>query len=250
MSTQLREAAPYLIQQDYSIYTEDQHQLWSELVARRIAQLRDCACREYLQGWEIIGLEQNRMPDLPRISKKIEACTGWQVTPVSGFMPSRAFFEMLAARQFPTTTWLRDRKSIDYTPEPDILHDVLGHLPMYADQVFADGVQQYGEICYAIQDEKILERLGRLYWFTVEFGLIKQGGENKIYGSGLASSHGECTNVLNGGCEVRDFDLEEVLNTHVRVDVMQPVLFAVKSFEQVFDAIQQARQRLHHPSAA
>lgn len=249
MSTQMREAAPYLIQQDYSKYTDDQHLLWSELVARRIAQLRHCACREYLEGWELIGLDQSRMPDLPSISKKIEARTGWQVTPVSGFMPSRAFFEMLAARCFPTTTWLRDRKSIDYTPEPDILHDVLGHLPMYAHQVFADAVQQYGEICYSIEDEKVLERMGRLYWFTVEFGLIRQDGADKIYGSGLASSHGECTSVLNGGCEVRKFDLDEVLNTPVKVDIMQPVLFSVSSFEQVFDAIQQARSHVQ-PSAA
>ena len=244
MSIQLHEAAPYLIEQDYSRYTPEQHQLWSEVVSRRITQLRQCACREFLDGWETIGIEPDRMPDLARISARIEARTGWRVTPVSGFMPSRAFFEMLAARQFPTTTWIRERSSVDYIPEPDVIHDALGHLPMYADRVFSDAVQQYGEICYAVNDEKALERMGRLYWFTVEFGLIKQGGMHKIYGSGLASSHGECTNVLNGGCEVRDFDLDEVLNTPVKVDVMQPVLYSVESFEQVFDAIQRARERV------
>jgi phenylalanine-4-hydroxylase len=110
-------AKPFLIEQDYTKYTPDQHALWSELVQRRMAQLKQCACREYLEGWSALGLEQEQIPHLPEISKLLEKRTGWRVQPVSGFMPSRAFFEMLGARQFPTTTWLRSRESMDYTPE-------------------------------------------------------------------------------------------------------------------------------------
>jgi phenylalanine-4-hydroxylase len=235
-------AKPYLIEQDYSIYTQDEHQLWSELVARRMAQLNTCACREYLEGWSVLGLEEDRIPKLSEVSRRLEKRTGWKVSPVSAFMPSRAFFEMLAARQFPTTIKLRSRASMDYTPEPDILHDALGHLPMFAHQVFADAVEEYGKFCYSISGEQALERMGRLYWYTFEFGLIRQDGQVKVYGSGVASSQGECTNVLNGGCEIRDFSVPEVLNTTVKVDEIHHRLFAIDSFDSVLAAVREAKR--------
>ncbi len=234
-------AKPFLIEQDYAKYTADQHALWSELVARRMAQLEQCACREYLEGWRALGLEQNQTPHLERVSERLERRTGWRVQPVSGFMPSRAFFEMLAARQFPTTTWLRSRESADYTPEPDILHDALGHLPMFAHPSFADAVAEYGRICYSMENEEKLERMGRLYWYTFEFGLIRQDGAVKVYGSGVASSQEECTNVLSGGCEVVDFSVEEVLKTTVKVDEVHKRLFAIDSFAEIMGAVKEAK---------
>ena len=233
--TELVAAKPFLIEQDYTKYRPDQHVLWSELVARRMAQLEHCACREYLEGWQALGLEQKRIPHLQDVGERLEQRTGWKVQPVSGFMPSRAFFEMLAARQFPTTTWLRSRESMDYTPEPDILHDALGHLPMFADQRFADAVAEYGRICYSMENEEKLERMGRLYWYTFEFGLIRQDGAVKVYGSGVASSQEECTNVLSGGCEIRDFSVAEVLNTTVKVDEIHKRLFAINSFAEIYE---------------
>ena len=125
---------------------------------------------------------------------------------------------MLAARRFPTTTWLRTRDSLEYTPEPDIFHDVFGHVPMHAHPVFADFLAHYGQLCARIRDEAILERIGRVFWYTVEFGLIRQNGEVKVYGSGLISSNGECSNVIHGGRDVRPFVLDEVLRTPVKVD--------------------------------
>jgi phenylalanine-4-hydroxylase len=164
---------------------------------------------------------------------------------VSGFLPAAAFFEMLAARMFPTTTWLRARESMEYTPEPDIFHDVFGHVPMHAHPVFADFLQRYAKICSGfIKDPVSLERMGRLFWFTVEFGLIRQDGGIKVYGSGLISSHGECSRVLAGGCEVRDFDLDAVLNQEFDTGAMQPVLYAVESFEQIYEATKLAERRL------
>ena len=236
-------AAPYLIQQRYRDYTADQHSVWVELVRRRRPQLDVYACKEYLEGYDVIGLQDDRLPNLSAITERLAPRTGWSTTPVSGFLPGEAFFEMLAARMFPVTTWLRGRDSLEYIPEPDIFHDVFGHVPMHAHPVFADFLQHYGAICAKVKNAEILERLGRLFWYTVEFGLIRQDGMIKVFGSGIISSHGECTNVINGGCEIRDFNLDEVLATPVKVDAIQKALFAIETFDQIYDAVREAEKR-------
>ena len=238
----LNAALPYLIEQDYAGYSEDAHAVWAELVGRRLSQLETCAAREYLEGYEIIGLQRERLPNLASISNRLRPITGWSTTPVSGFLPSEAFFEMLAARKFPTTTWLRSRESLAYTPEPDIFHDVFGHVPMHAHPVFADFLERYGQVCARLRDEPIRERLGRLFWYTVEFGLIRQAGAIKVYGSGVISSHAECSNVIEGGCRIRDFNLREVLETPVKVDQVHQLLFAIESFDQVYEAVEEAER--------
>jgi phenylalanine-4-hydroxylase len=236
-------AAPYIIQQDYAAYTSEQHSVWSELVRRVLPALEQHAAAEYLDGLQIIGLEENRLPDLEAISSRLRPRTGWSSTPVSGFLPAPAFFEMLAMRCFPTTTWLRSRQSLEYTPEPDIFHDVFGHVPLHAHRVFADFLEHYGRVCAATSDAGVLEKLGRLFWYTVEFGVMRQGQEIKVYGSGLISSHRECSNVISGGCAIRDFSLDEVLNTPVKVDELHHLLFAVSSFDQIYEAMHQAERR-------
>ncbi|MBZ5643224.1 MAG: phenylalanine 4-monooxygenase [Acidobacteriia bacterium] len=241
-------AEPYLVTQEYQNYTAEQQSVWSELVRRRLPQVREHACREFLEGYEIIGLSNELLPNLREITGRLKPRTGWSTTAVSGFLPGDAFFEMLAARMFPTTTWLRSRDSLAYIPEPDIFHDVFGHVPMHAHPVFADFLQHYGSVCSQIQDAKELERLGRLFWYTVEFGLVRQDGEIKVYGSGVISSHGECSNVIGGGCEVRPFSLNEVLDTPVKVDELQKVLFAIESFDQVYEAIQEAEKQIRQVS--
>jgi len=243
-SEPLLAAAPYLTEQKYQDYTPRQHAVWAELVHRRRPQVDEYACKEYLEGYEIIGLQDDRLPDLGAISDRIRPRTGWSATPVSGFLPGEAFFEMLAARKFPTTTWLRSQDSLEYIPEPDIFHDVFGHVPMHAHRVFADFLQHYGSICAQAMDADILERLGRLFWYTVEFGLIRQNGKIKVYGSGVISSHRECTNVIEVGCAIREFNLDEVLATKVKVDEIQKRLFAIESFDQIYEAVQEAEKRL------
>jgi phenylalanine-4-hydroxylase len=237
-------AASFLIRQDWSAYTPEQHEIWTELCGRRMTQLHDHACAEYLEGMQAINLQLDQMPDFRRINKLLTPRTGWQLTAVSGFMPGEAFFEMLAARQFPTTTWIRGRDSLEYTPEPDIFHDVFGHVPMHAHPVFADFLQQYGELCARLTDKETLERIGRLFWYTVEFGVIRQQGKIKLYGSGLISSNGESTHVIQGKTEIRDFDLDTVLNTTVKVDEFNPVLYAIESFDQIYEAMQEAAAKL------
>jgi phenylalanine-4-hydroxylase len=236
-------AAPYIIQQDYSAYTEEQHGVWAELVGRALPELEGHAAQEYLDGFAMIGLKKDRLPDLESISKRLEPQTGWNSTPVSGFLPAPAFFEMLAARCFPTTTWLRSRESLEYTPEPDIFHDVFGHVPMHAHPIFAEFLEHYGRVCASISDSATLEKLGRLFWYTVEFGVIRQRGEIKVYGSGLISSHGECMHVIDGHCAIHEFSLDEVLLTPVKVDELHKLLFAVSSFDEIYEAMHEAERR-------
>ncbi len=241
-------AKSYLIEQDWAGYSPEQHAVWAELVSRRMPVLREHACQEYLEGFEVIGLREDSIPNLAEVNRRLEARTGWNATPVSGFLPPDAFFEMLAARRFPTTTWLRSRQSLEYTPEPDIFHDVFGHVPMHAHPVFADFLQQYGKVCAGLRDKDALERMGRLFWFTVEFGVIRQAGRIRLYGSGLISSHGESNYVIQagsgGGPEIRDFDLDQVLDQEFLVSEMQRVLYAVESFEEIYEAAHEAERRL------
>jgi phenylalanine-4-hydroxylase len=237
-------ADPYLIQQDWSAYTPEQHQVWAELVRRCMPELEKHACREYLDGFTQIGLREDAIPNLAEVNGLLSPRTGWNATPVSGFLPPAVFFEMLAARKFPTTTWLRNADSLEYTPEPDIFHDVLGHVPMHAHPIFADFLQHYGRVCAALKDKDSLERMGRLFWFTVEFGVIRQGSEIKLYGSGLMSSHGEAKHVVEGGAEIRDFNLEQILQQEFLVSEMQKVLYAVESFDQIYEATQEAERLL------
>ena len=242
----LHAAAPFLIEQDWAAYTPEQHAIWQELVSQRMPQLEQHACAEYLEGFQQIGLQPDRIPVLKDVSARLEPRTGWNSTPVSGFLPADAFFEMLAARKFPTTTWIRSRESMGYTPEPDIFHDVFGHVPMHAHPVFANFLEHYGKVCAGLTDAEDLERMGRLFWFTVEFGVIREHGAIKVYGSGLISSHGECTHVVErgAGLEIREFKLADVLNTVVDVSKMQPVLYAIESFDQIYEATKEAESQL------
>jgi phenylalanine-4-hydroxylase len=237
-------ADPFLIQQDWSAYSAAQHADWAELVGRRMPEIEAFACREYLQGFHQIGLKADTIPNLADVNQRLKPLTGWNATPVSGFLPPDAFFAMLAARQFPTTTWLRNRESLDYIPEPDIFHDVFGHVPMHAHPVFADFLQQYGLVCAALRDKQALEKMGRLFWFTVEFGVIRQNGGIRLYGSGLISSPGESAYVIKGCPEIRDFNIDQVLDQEFSTSEMQPILYAVESFDQIYEAAKEAEKRL------
>lgn len=238
-------AAPYLIAQDYAAYTPAQHAVWAELIRRVLPSLEEHAAQEYLDGFEVIGLQHDRLPDLQAVSQRLMPHTHWSSTPVSGFLPAPAFFEMLSTRRFPTTTWIRSIESLEYTPEPDIFHDVFGHVPLHAHPVFADFLEHYGRVCAATTEESVLEKLGRIFWYTVEFGVMRQHGALKVYGSGLISSHGECQRVVRGECAIHDFSLDVVLNTPVKVDEFHQLLFAVSSFDQIYDAMREAERRLN-----
>jgi phenylalanine-4-hydroxylase len=156
---------------------------------------------------------------------------------VSGFLEARHFFESLSRRRFPTTVTIRAAESLEYTPAPDIFHDVFGHVPLHADPVFADWLRRFGARAARAEGAE-LDRLARLFWFTVEFGLIRENGEVRIYGSGLISSVAEARHALGSECERRPFDLEQVMNTSFEIDKLQPVLYVLDDFEQLSRALE------------
>lgn len=229
-------AAPF-IHQEWDAYSDEQHQVWATLYSRRMPALRETASRVFLEGAAAIGLDQHRIPDLASLNRRLVARTGWSAVPVDGFLPATEFFRCLASRTFPTTVTIRAADRLDYVPEPDIFHDVFGHVPLHADPVFAEFLQRFGALAASAATPEETERMARLFWFTVEFGLIREGGEVRVYGSGLISSHADAANALGPGCERRPFALDAVLEQSFRIDELQPVLFVVDNFAQLFEAV-------------
>ena len=233
-----------LVRQEWATYTDAQHAVWATLYARRMPALHRTASRVFLEGAEAIGLESEFIPELAVLNRRLAARTGWSAVPVGGFLPAGEFFRSLARREFPTTVTIRPADRLDYVPEPDIFHDVFGHVPLHADPVFADFLQRFGAAAARAEGAQAVERMARLFWFTVEFGLIREGGEVKVYGSGLISSHADAANALGPGCERRPFDLESVLVQPFEIDHLQPVLFVVEDFRELFRAVEVVESRL------
>jgi len=238
------DTAALFIQQDWAAYTPEEHAVWGLLFERRMAALEQTGSRLFLDGAARIGLRSDQVPDLADVNARLGARTGWSAVPVAGFLPAREFFRCLAQRHFPTTVTVRPRSQLDYLPEPDIFHDVFGHVPLHAHPVFADFLQRFGRVATAAVTDAQVEAMARLFWFTVEFGLIREGTEVKVYGSGLISSHGDAANALGPGCERRAFTLEEVLAQSFAIDRLQEVLFTIDSFEQLFAAVAEAERQL------
>jgi phenylalanine-4-hydroxylase len=234
----------HFITQDWNAYTPENHEVWSILYDRRMRTLEHTASQVFLDGARTIGLRKDQVPELADVNRRLAARTGWAAVAVDGFLPAREFFECLAVRRFPTTVIVRSREQLDYLPEPDIFHDVFGHVPLHADPVFGDFLQQFGVAASAARTEEQTRAMARLFWFTVEFGLARERGELRIYGSGLISSHGDAANALGDKCERRPFVIEQVLEQHFEIDRFQDVLFVVDSFDQLFDGVERAKQIL------
>jgi len=231
-------------EQRWSEYTREQHDVWRILYERRMHQLEDNGSEVFLEGADAIGLCRDAVPDLADVNSRLAVMTGWEAVPVAGFLPARDFFQSLARRKFPTTVTIRPREQLDYLPEPDIFHDVFGHVPLHANPAFADFLQRYGKVAANARTEEDVTRMTRLFWFTIEFGLVRESGEIKVYGSGLISSHGDAANALSAHCDRRPFSLDAVFEQHFEIDRLQEVLFVVDSFDQLFDAIRQAELRM------
>jgi phenylalanine-4-hydroxylase len=209
-----------------------------------MVELERTASDVFLRGAELIGLSQQSIPDLAQVNTRLNARTGWNAVPVGGFLPAREFFASLSRRRFPTTVTIRPKTGIDYVPEPDIFHDVFGHVPLHSDPAFADFLQRFGEAASLASTDEEVEKMARLFWFTVEFGLIQERGTPKIYGSGLISSAGDAANALSDACDRRRFSLEAVVSQPFRIDELQDVLFVVDSFDQLFEAVDTATREM------
>ena len=231
--------------QHYERYSPQDHEVWATLVSRRMETLEGQASEVFLNGVRRLGLDKDHVPKVEYVNSRLSALTGWQSRGVPGYLPAKAFFACLARRQFPTTIVIRPRERLEYLPEPDIFHDVFGHVPLHCDPVFAEFLQTYGQAALKCEDPNHIERLGRLFWFTVEFGLIREHGETKLYGSGLISSLGESFHALESpDVDRRPFDMVRVCDTPFEIDHYQPVLYVLESFQQLRDSMNEYAEQV------
>ena len=242
------------IGQRYQGYTQENQDTWSTLYDRQMDYLENHASNVYLKGASALKLVREHIPHLEgpqNINTYLSRLTGWQSKAVPGYLPAKAFFACLAERFFPTTIVIRPKEQINYLPEPDIFHDIFGHIPLHADPTFAEFLQSYGQAALLTDDPVKLTQLARLFWFTVEFGLIYENGTLKLYGSGLISSPGESKHALeHSSVDRRPFNLEEICRTDFKIDRYQPILYVLDSFEELRDAMKTYATKLVHASAS
>jgi phenylalanine-4-hydroxylase len=225
-------AADWTIPQNWAAYTAEEHARWDLLFARQSAQLPGRVVPAFLEGLDVLKLSKPGIPDFDELNAHLKARTGWTVAAVPGLVPDAVFFEHLANRRFVAGQFIRRADQLDYLREPDVFHDVFGHVPLLANPVFADYMQAYGEGGLRAAHLGALEKLARLYWYTVEFGLISDGGSLKIYGAGIVSSHGESIYALEDAKPHRiGFDLKRVMRTRYKIDAFQAAYFVIPSFE-------------------
>ncbi len=230
-------AADWTIDQNWNAYTAEEHRTWVTLYERQDAILPGRACDEFLRGLEALDLHGSGIPDFRRLNQTLHGLTGWTVVAVPGLVPDEVFFDHLANRRFPAGQFIRRADQLDYLQEPDIFHDVYGHVPMLTDRVFADYMQAYGRGGARALELGRLHNLARLYWYTVEFGLLHTPAGLRIFGAGIVSSKTESVFCLEDASPNRlGFDLERVMRTPYRIDDFQQVYFVVPSLQQLLDA--------------
>ena len=246
------------IRQPYDRYNDDNHEAWRRLYARMVPQWERYANKHYLKGIRSLRLPPDRIPRLEDVNRFLQPLTGFQAKAVSGYVPAFVFFDCLRNRQFPTTVTIRRSDQLDYLPEPDIFHDIAGHVPMHTDRHFAETLVRFGECAHTaadvvsgIRDEaervrtltSILRAMARFFWFTIEFGLMSSAGGLKVYGSGLLSSYGEIAHAIESR-EVQRYpiQLEWAINQTFEIDHYQPLLFYVDSFDHLFSLVDRLEQ--------
>lgn len=255
------------IDQPYELYSDENHQTWSRLLARMQDRWTRYANARFLEGIETLHLDTSRVPRCSDINRFLEPRTGFKAKPVSGYVPAYLFFDCLKRREFPTTITVRDGASLDYLPEPDIFHDIAGHVPMHTDRAFADALVKFGQFAEraarragSIGDEaeriRVLtsnvKGLARFFWFTVEFGLMRERpgapiapGRVRAYGSGLLSSYGELGHCVESPLVQRfPAQTEWIINQYFEIHHYQPLLFVIEDFEHLFYLVHDLEQRL------
>lgn len=229
--------ADWTIDQGWSNYTAEEHGTWDILYARLLDVLPNRAAPEFIDGLKALDLGRGGIPEFEKMSDELEALTGWRVVAVPGLVPDEVFFEHLANRRFPAGNFIRKRDQLDYIQEPDVFHDVFGHVPMLTNPVFADYMEAYGKGGLRSLEHASLKNLAALYWYTVEFGLIRTDEGLRIYGAGIVSSTSESKFSLEDASPNRiGFDLERLMRTDYRIDDFQQTYFVIDSYDQLFRA--------------
>lgn len=232
--------ADWTIDQAWDKFTPEEHETWDILFERQYKMLPGRACKSFIDGMNVLKLKKPGIPDFNDLNAILMKKTGWQVVAVPGLVPDDVFFDHLANRRFVSGNFIRRRDQLDYLQEPDVFHDVFGHVPMLADPVFADYMQAYGQGGLRSLKYDALDNLARLYWYTVEFGLIKEAEGLRIYGAGIVSSYGESVFALDDDSPNRImFDLERIMRSEYRIDDYQQNYFIINDLQQLLDVTQQ-----------
>lgn len=236
-------------------YTNEENKIWHELITRQAPIVHERACDEYMHGIELLQFPQDRIPQCGEISTILREITGWALEPVPALIPFAQFFNLLANQKFPAATFIRRREDFDYLPEPDIFHEIFGHCPLLTNKAYADFTQNYGKLGLNANPED-RAMLAKIYWFTIEFGLMQTAKGLRAYGGGILSSVGETPYSLESNLPQRKpFDIIDVLRTPYRIDIMQPVYFVIDSLDDLFKInesdllgmIKEARKLGMHP---
>jgi phenylalanine-4-hydroxylase len=229
-------AADHTIDQQWPAYSPDEHDRWDRLFARCWSVLETRACAQFLDAAKTLRLSEGGIPEMAKLSDRLEPLTGWRVVPVKGLVPDDVFFEHLANRRFPAGAFIRDESEMDYLEEPDIFHDVFGHVPLLADPAYARFMEAYGKGGRRAMALGQLHHLARLYWYTIEFGLVRSDASLKLFGAGIMSSTAESVFALESPAPNRiAFDLERVMRTDYIIDDFQQTYFVIDSFDALVD---------------
>ena len=235
------------MKQDHQSYRDEDHVVWSLMFNRQQEVLANRATTTFLDGIGKVGFEPTRIPVFEEVNKRLRKLTGWQIYEVPGIVADDEFFKLLSQKQFPATTWIRKMKDLEYIEEPDMFHDVYGHIPILANQAFCDFLQGLANISLKhINDEFAILLMSRIYWFTVEFGLIEENGNLKIYGAGLLSSIGESQYSLESEIPEREsFNIDLILSEPFIKEKYQVKYFIIHSYQQLFESLEEVETMLN-----
>ncbi|WP_295891697.1 phenylalanine 4-monooxygenase [uncultured Vibrio sp.] len=215
-------------------WSDEENNIWADLYAQQYPLIEDRACQAYIDGLSLLDLPKDRVPQIEEINTVLKNATGWELAPVPALISFDRFFELLSNKQFPVATFLRSREEFDYLQEPDFFHEVFGHCAMLTNPDFAHFTHTYGTLGQRSNHQQRVY-LARLYWFTVEFGLLREEGKNKVYGGGILSSPGETVYALDSDTPIREtFNLNAVLRTPYRIDIMQPIYFVIDDLKALY----------------
>jgi phenylalanine-4-hydroxylase len=230
----------YTVDQKWEHFTAEEHDRWDRLYARQTEMLEGRACDEFMRGLKLLKLSDGGIPKFDELSEKLQKLTGWTVVAVPDLVPDEVFFDHLANRRFPAGNFIRSEAQLDYLQEPDVFHDVFGHVPLLANPVFADYMEAYGKGGQRAMGRGVLKNLARLYWYTVEFGLINTPKGMRIYGAGIVSSKSESIFCLEDNSPNRiHFDMVRLMKTDYRIDDFQQTYWVIDSFEELLEATYQ-----------
>ena len=231
--------------QIYSNYTIEDFHVWKSLFDRQMEILTPIVSKSYLDALKTVNFTNDRIPDFNDVNSTLKNITGWNLHVVPNISPQKEFFEFLSVKKFTATCWLRTFNQLDYIEEPDMFHDVFAHVPLLSNEAYCNFFKGISDIALEhINDPKAIELLGRIYWFTIEFGLIRENNSLKIYGAGIISSNGETKHCLSDASEKLNFDVKTMLTTDFRTDILQDKYFVIESFDQLYDALPEIKNEL------